>query len=105
MEYNNVEDYFFWKGLEQAQITPGIDLQEYLYNLVAVENRVSSLCREAAHWGFLFGLQLTAMEYYETQQIPEPEVKEYPKQEKIEVKEPVVEESIINDEYPIKGNC
>jgi len=63
MEYYGAADYFFWQGVERAQIHPNVDLQEILANIMPIETQTAMECRDAYMWGFWWGRSWTLFEY------------------------------------------
>ena len=102
MNYNGAVEYFFYKGVESAQNGEYTTLGENPRQIVIFGGRVTEKCREAFVLGHELGLVMTQADYKYLTKTPNP-VKN--KRKDIILKKKKDKVSIIDKDYPIKGNC
>jgi len=95
MEYHGAVEYFFWLGVEDAQIDPQSDITGYVDSLVLQGSKIAIDCAEAFVLGFELGLVLSEADYVEMINPAKIDVTE-------EIYEEVDDFAISTD---INGNC
>lgn len=107
MMYYGAEDYYFWQGVKWGQNWAGKGVTAVLDAELSPDMAMAQKCREAASWGFFWGICWTPDEYSDMMTIVKKEEPLSEPEETAEDRAKEVEKIIskINQEYPFKGNC
>lgn len=108
MEYIGADHYFFWQGIETAQMDPEIDPISEVYGRLSFKSETTVRCTDAFIWGFAWGLELTPLEIKKLTNPPKKvRIKKNPVKTTKPVEKQEEKESILDLEkdWPVKGNC
>jgi hypothetical protein len=74
MEFIGATDYYFWKGVAQAQNNPQLNAETYPDIEFTFNNHTTRACVEAFKWGLSLGSIITKEEYNELTTSPKPNI-------------------------------
>jgi len=99
MEFNGAEEYFFYKGLEEAQEGTVEDLDVRLDTLIALEINIAERLRGAFRIGYELGLYMSRGDYLDLISPPKRDIVEPAKWKGTK------KEKVWKEDSNLKGNC